>query len=139
MGGVKYVAIRVTPVVAKRPFCRKGCSDYQALWSGMAQNLAYLVVAGDGAGRFDLMNWYDTVEAGATAFEAFGADEDFQGYAIAGCRSVGEVVSPWIGRMIFGSAPMGSKPVVVHRDYHAASAVQKALELAPELQTLWKA
>jgi hypothetical protein len=39
--------------------------------------------------------------------------------------------------MIFGNAPKGSKPVVVHRDYHTPrSAVQKALELAPELQNL---
>jgi hypothetical protein len=28
--------------VAKRPFYRKECFDYQALWNGMAQNLGYL-------------------------------------------------------------------------------------------------
>ena len=50
---------------------------------------------------------------------------------------VGEVVGPWIGRMIFGHAPKGSKPVVVQCDYHTPrSAVQKALELAPELENL---
>jgi hypothetical protein len=103
-----------------------------------AKSSVFKVVAGDGAGRFDLMNWYDTVEAGATAFEAFGADEDFQKVMhLRAVDPVGEVVGPWIGRMIFGNAPKGSKPVVVHRDYHTPrSAVQKALELAPELQNL---
>ena len=39
---MSYVAIReVTPVATQGPFCRKGCSDYLALWSGMAQNPAY--------------------------------------------------------------------------------------------------
>ena len=103
-----------------------------------AKSSVFKVVAGDGAGRFDLMNWYETVEAGATAFQAFGSDEDYQKVMqLRAVDPVGEVVGPWIGRMIFGSAPKGSKPVVVHRDYHAArSAVQKALELAPELQNL---
>jgi hypothetical protein len=103
-----------------------------------AKSSVFKVVAGDGAGRFDLMNWYDTVEAGATAFEAFGADEGFQKVMhLRAVDPVGEVVGPWIGRMIFGNAPKGSKPVVVHRDYHTPrSAVQKALELAPELQNL---
>ena len=103
-----------------------------------AKSGLFKVVAGDGSGRFDLMNWYDTVEAGATAFEAFGADEDFQKVMhLRAVDPVGEVVGPWIGRMIFGNAPKGSKPVVVHRDYHTPrSAVQKALELAPELQNL---
>jgi hypothetical protein len=48
----------------------------------------------------------------------------------------GDVVGPWIGRMVFG-APKGVKPVVVHRDYFAPrNTVAKALELAPKLQKL---
>ena len=66
------------------------------------------------------------------------ADEDFQKVnAIAGCRSCRRSCGALDRRMIFGSAPKGSKPVVVHRDYQPHDqAVQKALELAPELQNL---
>ena len=52
------------------------------------------------------MNWYDTVEAWATAFQAFGVDEDYQKVMqLRAVDPVGEVVGPWIGRMIFGNAP----------------------------------
>ena len=137
---MSYVAIReVTPVAGKGAVLQERMLRLSSIMERHgAKSSVFKVVAGDGAGRFDLMNWYDTVEAGATAFEAFGADEDFQKVMhLRAVDPVGEVVGPWIGRMIFGNAPKGSKPVVVHRDYHAArSAVQKALELAPELQNL---
>ena len=137
---MSYVAIReVTPVTGKETVLQERMLRLSSIMERHgAKSSVFKVVAGDGAGRFDLMNWYDTVEAGATAFEAFGADEDFQKVMqLRAVDPVGEVVGPWIGRMIFGNAPKGSKPVVVHRDYHAArSAVQKALELAPELQNL---
>ena len=83
-----------------------------------AKSSVFKVVAGDGAGRFDLMNWYDTVEAGATAFEALVPMKTSKVMHLRAVDPVGEVVGPWIGRMIFGNAPKGSKPVVVHRDYH---------------------
>ena len=130
---------RVTPVAGKEAVLQERMLRLSSIMERHgAKSSVFKVVAGDGAGRFDLMNWYDTVEAGATAFEAFGADEDFQKVMqLRAVDPVGEVVGPWIGRMIFGNAPKGSKPVVVHRDYHTPrSAVQKALELAPELQNL---
>ena len=137
---MSYVAIReVTPVTGKETVLQERMLRLSSIMERHgAKSSVFKVVAGDGAGRFDLMNWYDTVEAGATAFEAFGADEDFQKVMhLRAVDPVGEVVGPWIGRMIFGNAPKGSKPVVVHRDYHTPrSAVQKALELAPELQNL---
>ena len=137
---MSYVAIiEVTPVTGKEAVLQERMLRLSSIMERHgAKSSVFKVVAGDGAGRFDLMNWYDTVEAGATAFEAFGADEDFQKVMqLRAVDPVGEVVGPWIGRMIFGNAPKGSKPVVVHRDYHTPrSAVQKALELAPELQNL---
>ena len=137
---MSYVAIReVTPAAGKEAVLQERMLRLSSIMERHgAKSSVFKVVAGDGAGRFDLMNWYDTVEAGATAFEAFGADEDFQKVMqLRAVDPVGEVVGPWIGRMIFGNAPKGSKPVVVHRDYHTPrSAVQKALELAPELQNL---
>ena len=137
---MSYVAIReVTPEAGKEAVLQERMLRLSSIMERHgAKSSVFKVVAGDGAGRFDLMNWYDTVEAGATAFEAFGADEDFQKVMhLRAVDPVGEVVGPWIGRMIFGNAPKGSKPVVVHRDYHTPrSAVQKALELAPELQNL---
>ena len=137
---MSYVAIReVTPATGKEAVLQERMLRLSSIMERHgAKSSVFKVVAGDGAGRFDLMNWYDTVEAGATAFEAFGADEDYQKVMqLRAVDPVGEVVGPWIGRMIFGNAPKGSKPVVVHRDYHTPrSAVQKALELAPELQNL---
>ena len=137
---MSYVAIReVTPAAGKEAVLQERMLRLSSIMERHgAKSSVFKVVAGDGAGRFDLMNWYDTVEAGATAFEAFGADEDFQKVMqLRAVDPVGEVVGPWIGRMIFGNAPKGRKPVVVHRDYHTPrSAVQKALELAPELQNL---
>ena len=137
---MSYVAIReVTPVSSKEAVLQERMLRLSSIMERHgAKSGLFKVVAGDGAGRFDLMNWYDTVEAGATAFQAFGVDEDYQKVMqLRAVDPVGEVVGPWIGRMIFGNAPKGSKPVVVHRDYHTPrSAVQKALELAPELQNL---
>ena len=137
---MSYVAIReVTPVSGKEAVLQERMLRLSSIMERHgAKSGLFKVVAGDGAGRFDLMNWYDTVEAGATAFQAFGVDEDYQKVMqLRAVDPVGEVVGPWIGRMIFGNAPKGSKPVVVHRDYHTPrSAVQKALELAPELQNL---
>ena len=137
---MSYVAIReVTPVSGKEAVLQERMLRLSSIMERHgAKSNVFKVVAGDGAGRFDLMNWYETVEAGATAFQAFGTDEDFQKVMhLRAVDPVGEVVGPWIGRMVFGSAPKGSKPVVVHRDYHAPrSAVQKALELAPELEKL---
>ena len=137
---MSYVAIReVTPATGKEAVLQERMLRLSSIMERHgAKSSVFKAVAGDVAGRFDLLNWYDTVEAGATAFEAFGADEDFQKVMqLRAVDPVGEVVGPWIGRMIFGNAPKGSKPVVVHRDYHTPrSAVQKALELAPELQNL---
>ena len=137
---MSYVSIReVTPVSGKEAVLQERMLRLSSIMERHgAKSGLFKVVAGDGAGRFDLMNWYDTVEAGATAFQAFGVDEDYQKVMqLRAVDPVGEVVGPWIGRMIFGNAPKGSKPVVVHRDYHTPrSAVQKALELAPELQNL---
>jgi hypothetical protein len=137
---MSYVAIReVTPVSGKEAVLQERMLRLSNIMKRHgAKSGLFKVVMGDGAGRFDLMNWYETVEAGAIAFQAFGADEDFQKIMqLRAVDPVGEVVGPWVGRMVFGSAPKGGKPVVVQRDYHAPrSAVQKALELAPELQNI---
>ena len=137
---MSYVAIReVTPASGKEAVLQERMLRLSGVMTRLgAKSGLFKVVAGDGSGRFDLQNWYETVEAGATAFQAFGEDEEFQQIMqLRAADPVGEVVGPWIGRMIFGGAPKGNKPVRVHRDYHATrSAVQKAMELAPELQKL---
>ena len=107
---MSYVAIReVTPVSGKEAVLQERMLRLSDIMERHgAKSSVFKVVAGDGAGRFDLMNWYDTVEAGATAFQAFGSDEDYQKVMqLRAVDPVGEVVGPWIGRMIFGSAPKG--------------------------------
>lgn len=94
-------------------------------------------MAGDGAGRYDLQNWYASLEEGANSFQAYGVDAEYQ--AVMHERAVdpvADVVVSWLGRMLYG-APKGVKPIVVHRDYQASrSAVSKAMELAPKLEAL---
>ena len=97
---MSYVAIReVTPVAGKEAVLQERMLRLSSIMERHgAKSGLFKVVAGDGAGRFDLMNWYDTVEAGATAFEAFGADEDYQKVMqLRAVDPVGEVVGPWIG------------------------------------------
>ena len=120
---MSYVAIReVTPASGKEAVLQERMLRLSGVMTRLgAKSGLFKVVAGDGAGRFDLQNWYETVEAGATAFQAFGEDEEFQQIMqLRAADPVGEVVGPWIGRMIFGGAPKGNKPVRVHRDYHAS-------------------
>ncbi len=53
-----------------------------------------------------------------------------------GADPAGEIEGPWIGRMIHG-APKGIKPVIMHRDYHAArSAIPGIMKLAPSVDEL---
>ena len=136
---MSYVSIReVTPYRGKDMIIEERLKQVSEIMGKHgAKSVLYKVVAGDGAGRYDLQNWYSSMEEGANSFQSYGADPDYQ--AIMHKRSidpVGELNGPWIGRMIHG-APKGIKPVVVHRDYHAPrKAIAKALELAPELDGL---
>ncbi len=102
-----------------------------------AQSALYKVVAGDGAGRYDLQNWYASLENSANSFQSYGADVEYQAVRHeSAVDPVANVVGPWLGRMLYG-APKGVKPIVVHRDYHASrSAVAKAMELVPKIYTL---
>ena len=43
-----------------------------------AKSVLHKVVAGDGAGRYDLHNWYSSLEVGANSFQAHGADAEYQ-------------------------------------------------------------
>lgn len=136
---MSYVSIReVTPLRGKDMILEERMKQISEIMGKHgAKSALYKVVAGDGAGRYDLQNWYSSLEAGANSFQSYGADPDYQ--AMMHKRAidpVADVNGPWIGRMIYG-APKGIKPVVVHRDYHAPrKAIAKALELAPELDGL---
>ena len=136
---MSYVSIReVTPHAGKENVLKERMKSLSGIMSKHgAKSALYKVVAGEGAGRYDLQNWYSSLEDGAKSFQSYGADEAYQ--KVMQMRAddpAGDVVGPWIGRMVFGT-PKGNKPVIVHRDYFAArSAVAKALELAPKLQEL---
>ena len=136
---MSYVSIReVTPLRGKDMILEERMKRISEIMGKHgAKSALYKVVAGDGAGRYDLQNWYSSLEDGANSFQSYGADPDYQ--AMMHKRAidpVADVSGPWIGRMIYG-APKGIKPVVVHRDYHAPrKAIPKALELAPELDGL---
>ena len=136
---MSYVSIReVTPLRGKDMILEERMKQISEIMGKHgAKSALYKVVAGDGAGRYDLQNWYSSLEEGANSFQSYGADPDYQ--AMMHKRAidpVADVSGPWIGRMIYG-APKGIKPVVVHRDYHAPrKAIAKALELAPELDGL---
>ena len=136
---MSYVSIReVTPIRGKEIILEERMKALSAVMANHgAKSALYYVAAGDGAGRFDLQNWYASIEDGAQSFQAYGADPEYQ--AIMNKRAadpVGDVVGPWIGRMLYG-APKGLRPVVVHRDYHAPrNALAKAIELAPQLDAL---
>ena len=77
---MSYVAIReVTPASGKEAVLQERMLRLSGVMTRLgAKSGLFKVVAGDGAGRFDLQNWYETVEAGATAFQAFGEDKEFQ-------------------------------------------------------------
>ena len=77
-----------------------------------AKSALYKVVAGDGAGRYDLQNWYASLEEGANSFQAYGVDAEYK--AVMHERAVdpvADVVGPWLGRMLYG-APKGVKPIL---------------------------
>ncbi len=136
---MSFVSIReVTPHTGKEIILRERLQKISAVMEEHgAKSGLYSVVAGDGAGRFDLQNWYPTLKAAVTSFQAYGADPAYQEVMkIRAADPVGEVEGPWIGRMIYG-APKGLKPVVMHRDYHATrSALPQILDLAPKLEEL---
>ena len=136
---MSFVSIReVTPHTGKENILRERLQKISAVMEEHgAKSGLYSVVAGDGAGRFDLQNWYPTLKAAVTSFQAYGADPAYQEVMkIRAADPVGEVEGPWIGRMVYG-APKGLKPVVMHRDYHAPrSALPQILELAPKLEEL---
>ena len=136
---MSFVSIReVTPHTGKENILRERLQKISAVMEEHgAKSGLYSVVAGDGAGRFDLQNWYPTLKAAVTSFQAYGADPAYQEVMkIRSADPVGEVEGPWIGRMIYG-APKGLKPVVMHRDYHATrSALPQILDLAPKLEEL---
>ena len=136
---MSYVSIReVTPHAGKDIVLADRMKKLSLIMASHgAKSALYKVIAGDSAGRYDLQNWYASVEDGAKSVEAFSADPEFQ--AVMRQRDVdpvGDVVGPWIGRMVYG-APKGIKPVVVHRDYYAPrSAVSTAMELMPQLEEI---
>ena len=136
---MSFVSIReVTPHTGKENILRERLQKISAVMEEHgAKSGLYSVVAGDGAGRFDLQNWYPTLKAAVTSFQAYGADPAYQEVMkIRAADPVGEVEGPWIGRMVYG-APKGLKPVVMHRDYHATrSALPQILDLAPKLEEL---
>ena len=136
---MSFVSIReVTPHTGKENILRERLQKISAVMEEHgAKSGLYSVVAGDGAGRFELQNWYPTLKAAVTSFQAYGADPAYQEVMkIRAADPVGEVEGPWIGRMIYG-APKGLKPVVMHRDYHATrSALPQILDLAPKLEEL---
>jgi|TARA_B100000768_G_scaffold106498_1_gene98863 hypothetical protein len=136
---MSFVSIReVTPHTGKENILRERLQKISAVMEEHgAKSGLYSVVAGDGAGRFDLQNWYPTLKAAVTSFQAYGADPAYQEVMkIRAADPVGDVEGPWIGRMIYG-APKGLKPVVMHRDYHATrSALPQILDLAPKLEEL---
>lgn len=136
---MSFVSIReVTPHTGKENILKERLQKISAVMENHgAKSGLYSVVAGDGAGRFDLQNWYPTLKAAVTSFQAYGADPAYQEVMkIRAADPVGEVEGPWIGRMVYG-APKGLKPVVMHRDYHAArSALPQILDLAPKLEEL---
>ena len=60
----------------------------------------YSVVAGDGAGRFDLQNWYPTLKSAVASFQAYGSDPAYQALMQKrGADPAGEIEGPWIGRI----------------------------------------
>ncbi|MBT5301531.1 MAG: hypothetical protein HOI86_04975 [Tateyamaria sp.] len=136
---MSFVSIReVTPHAGRESVVKDRMKEISSIMErhGSKSGL-YSVVAGDGAGRFDLQNWYSTLTAAVNSFQAYGADPAYQ--AIIENRSsdpAGEIEGPWIGRMIYG-APKGIKPVVMHRDYYATrSAIPGILKLAPTVEEL---
>ena len=136
---MSFVSIReVTPHAGKENILKERMQEICAVMGKHgAKSGLYSVVAGDGAGRFDLQNWYPTLKAAVSSFQAYGGDPAYQ--AIIKERAgnpAGEVKGPWIGRMIYG-APKGIKPVLLQRDYHASrSALPEILKLAPQVENL---
>ena len=136
---MSYVSIReVTPHAGKDIVLADRMKKLSLIMASHgAKSALYKVIAGDSAGRYDLQNWYASVEDGAKSVEDFSADPEFQ--AVMRQRDVdpvGDVIGPWIGRMIYG-APKGLKPVVVHRDYYAPrSAIPTAMDLMPQLEEI---
>ena len=136
---MSFVSIReVTPHTGKENVVKERMKEISAVMEkhGTKSGL-YSVVAGDGAGRFDLQNWYPTLKSAVASFQAYGSDPAYQALMQKrGADPAGEIEGPWIGRMIHG-APKGIKPVILHRDYHAPrSAIPEIMKLAPSVDEL---
>jgi hypothetical protein len=77
---MSFVSIReVTPHAGKESVVRERMQEISAVMGkhGSKSGL-YSVVAGDGAGRFDLQNWYPTLKAAVASFQAYGSDPAYQ-------------------------------------------------------------
>ena len=66
---MSYVSIReVTPLRGKDMILEERMKQISEIMGKHGANLLYKVVAGDGAGRYDLQNWYSSLEEGANHF-----------------------------------------------------------------------
>ena len=76
---MSYVSIReVTPLRGKDMILEERMKQISEIMGKHgAKSALYKVVAGDGAGRYDLQNWYSSLEEGANSFQSYGADPDY--------------------------------------------------------------
>ena len=77
---MSFVSIReVTPHAGKENILKERMQEICAVMGKHdAKSGLYSVVAGDGAGRFDLQNWYPTLKAAVSSFQAYGGDPAYQ-------------------------------------------------------------
>ena len=100
---MSYVSIReVTPLRGKDMILEERMKQISEIMGKHgAKSALYKVVAGDGAGSYDLQNWYSSLEEGANSFQSYGADPEYQ--AMMHKRAIDQVADvsgPWIGRMM---------------------------------------
>ena len=108
----------------------------------MARHGAYTrifkVIAGADVGDYILQTFYSSFTEGATAFQKFGSDPEFQAiYRERASNPAGDIRGPNVYRMVYGGPTKPPRPFMVQRMYHMQrNNIGGVMELAPQLDKL---
>ena len=133
-------AIReVTPHVGKEALAE---SRLRRAAGVMARHGAFTrifkVIAGADVGDYSLQSFYSSFSDGATAFQKFGSDPEFQAlFNERATNPAGDLRGPNVYRMIYGGPTNPPRPLMVARAYHMPrNNMGGVMELAPQLDKL---
>ena len=98
----------------------------------------FKVIAGADVGDYSLQTFYSSFTEGATVFQKFGSDPEFQAiYKERATNPAGDIRGPNVYRMVYGGPTKPPRPLMVQRMYHMPrNNIGSVMELAPQLDKL---